>query len=268
MKPNPLRHRLIDGQPCRGMWLVLPCAPAARLLARFPFDWFCIDAEHGPMGNETVAAITGVLVDAGASVLVRVAHNATEPIKRALDAGATGIIAPMIRSATDARALVAAAKFPPIGTRSLGSLWAGISFELEMFEYLHHANSQTLALAQIEDIQGLTCIEDIVRTPGLDGLFIGPVDLGISLRITDSMPESGNPVVMSAIEKILHAGQSVGLPVGIYSSGPAAAARRITQGFALVTVASDVSLLMAGARDAVARSVTAVAARASGIGSS
>jgi 4-hydroxy-2-oxoheptanedioate aldolase len=251
MKANPLRHRLMDGQPCRGMWLTLPCVPAARLLTRLGFDWFCLDAEHGPMGIETMTAMIGALADAGASVLVRVAHNSVEPVKRALDAGAAGIIAPMVTRVPDATALVDAAKFPPMGARSLGSAWAGLPFELGMMEYLHHANAQTLCLAQIENAAGLATVEHIATVRGLDGLFVGPVDLAVSLGCVYPHPENDSAEMTAALAAITRAAATNGIPVGIYSSGPQAAARRITEGFALVVVANDAALLTKGATDAL-----------------
>lgn len=251
MRPNPLAQRLLDGLPCRGMWLTLPCVPAVRLVAQLDFDWFCIDAEHGPIGIETLAGMVAALADAGAAVLVRVAASAREPIQRALDAGAAGIIAPMVGSQNEAAALVSLAKYPPVGQRSLGSPWAGLAFELDLLAYAKHANAQTLCFAQIESVHGVYTVSEIAATIGIDGLFVGPVDLGLSQRIANPHPESDNPVLTDALDKILHAAQSADIPVGIYSSSPQAAAGRIAQGFALVTVANDAQLLMTGAKQSL-----------------
>jgi 4-hydroxy-2-oxoheptanedioate aldolase len=247
MRPNPLRHRLLDGQPCRGVWLSLPCPPAARLLATLGADWYVIDAEHSPMGIETMTAMVAAVADAHCPAIVRVQHNRTEYLKWALDAGAAGVIAPMVNTPDEATRLVQAAKYPPMGARSHGSAWAGLPFELPMTDYQRHANQQTLCIAQIESAEGLERMRDIAAVPGLDGLFVGPVDLAISL----SSRPGADVGIETAIADIAHVGKVYGLPIGIYCRTPAEADQRISQGYQLVTVATDVAVLMGGVRDAL-----------------
>ena len=107
MRANTLKLRLLDGAPCRGLWLSLPSVAAARLVAPMPWDWMVVDAEHGPMGAETMTQMVAAIADAGRAPVVRVAQGSVENIKRALDAGAWGIIAPMVNSAAQAEEVVA-----------------------------------------------------------------------------------------------------------------------------------------------------------------
>jgi 2-keto-3-deoxy-L-rhamnonate aldolase RhmA len=248
MRINSLKARLIGGEPCCGIWLSLPSPASARLLARLPCDWLLVDAEHSPMGIETMTQIVSTIVDArGPAPLVRVPEATVESIKRALDAGASGIVAPMINTRAEAQAVVAAAKFPPLGQRSFGSPWAGLAFDLTMPGYLRKANEQTLAIVQVESAAALERLGDIMGVPGLDGVFVGPVDLSISLGLDiESQPE--HPLLEEAIAEVLDAARANGLPAGIYCSTPEVARRRIEQGFLLVNVASDVTALLRGVR--------------------
>ncbi|HEU0087745.1 MAG TPA: aldolase/citrate lyase family protein, partial [Pseudonocardiaceae bacterium] len=157
------------------------------------------------------------------------------------------IIAPMINSAAQAAAVVAAARFPPLGQRSFGSAWAGLSFGLSMAEYRREANAQILVFVQIESQEALGHLDAIAGVPGVDGLFVGPVDLAISLGL-DPDPENPHPVVREAIGEILRVADAHQLPAGIYCSSGQAAAERIGQGFVLVNVASDVAALLRGVR--------------------
>jgi 4-hydroxy-2-oxoheptanedioate aldolase len=250
MRPNTLKLRLLDRQPSRGLWLSLPSVAAVRLLARLDFDWLLIDVEHGPIGVETMTQMVAAIADAGRAPIVRLAQGNVENIKRALDAGAWGIIAPMVNSKEEAEAVVAAAKFPPMGQRSFGSAWAGLTFGLSMPEYRREANAQTIVFAQVESAAALGELPGILGVRGLDGVFVGPVDLAISLGLEPN-PENPHPILRDALQKILQAAYARGLPVGIYCSSAQAAAERIREGFLMVNVASDVGALLQGVRSAL-----------------
>jgi 4-hydroxy-2-oxoheptanedioate aldolase len=247
VRANTLKRRLLTREPCRGIWLSLPSVPAARLLSRLPADWLLVDAEHGPMGAETMSDIVAAVADAGGAPVVRVAHGDIENIKRALDAGAWGILAPMVNTPADAEAVVAAAKLPPEGHRSFGSAWAGLTLGLSPAEYRRRANSETLVLVQIESEAALDELDGILRVPGVDGVFVGPVDLAISLGLEPD-PENAHPVMREALDLVLRGAEKYRLPAGIYCSGAKAADDRIRQGFLLVNVASDVGTLLNGVR--------------------
>jgi 4-hydroxy-2-oxoheptanedioate aldolase len=245
-RTNHLRTKLANHQPCRGVWLSLPGLISARLLAHLPVDWLVVDTEHAPIDVPLMAQMVAAIADAnGPAPLVRVPQASVENIKYALDAGAWGIIAPMINSRAEAEQVVAAAKYPPLGQRSYGGAVAGLAFGLTMIEYQRQANDQTLVIVQIENQAALAHLDEIFSVPGLDMAFVGPMDLSISLGL-DAVPEQTHPIFQEALNDILAAGRAHRLPVGIYCSNARAAAARIRQGFLFVNVAHDVGALLRG----------------------
>lgn len=239
MKPNRLKALLSSGQPARGAWLGLPSPFSARLLARLPLDWLVIDAEHAPIELQTLSLMVAAIAEAdGPAALVRLAQSSVENIKHALDSGASGIIAPMINTPEEAGQVVAWAKFPPEGQRSFGSAYAGLAFNQSMPEYLRSANQNSLAGIQIESAAALERLDDIFEVKGIDLVFVGPVDLSISLGL-DPLAENPNPTFQRALDRIIDSARSHHLPLGIFCSNGKAAAMRIQQGFQFVNVASD-----------------------------
>ncbi len=246
MRKNLLKEKLLKGEPCRGIWMGAPSVLSARLLARLPVDWLVIDVEHAPIGVELMAQITATIVDArGPAPLVRLSQSSNENVKYALDAGAYGIIAPMMNTCEEVEQLVAWAKYPPLGQRSYGGSYAGLAFDQTMPHYLRRANDQTLIIIQIESKAALANLDAMFAVPGVDLVFVGPVDLAISLGL-DPVAENPHPVFQDAIRQIQQAAQAHDLPLGIYCSNGKAAAERIRQGFLLVNVTSDTDQLKGG----------------------
>lgn len=244
MRVNPIKQKLINGEVCRGVWLGLPSPFSARLLARLPLDWLLIDAEHAPVDAATLAQMVAAIAEGnGPAPFVRVAQASVENLKHALDAGAQGVIAPMINTREEAEQVVAWAKFPPEGQRSFGSAYAGLAFDLSMGAYLHAANQLTVVGVQIESQAALGNLDEIFSVKGLDLAFVGPVDLSISLGL-DPLPENPHPVFQQALAEICAAAQRHHLPLGIYCSNGTAAAERIAQGFQFVNLTSDVNSLL------------------------
>jgi 2-keto-3-deoxy-L-rhamnonate aldolase RhmA len=252
VRENLLKTKLGRGEPAKGVWLALPSVDSARLLARMACDWLAVDAEHAPMGAETMTRMVTAIADAkGPAPLVRLANAGVENVKRALDAGAHGVIAPMINTRAEAEAFVAAAKFPPAGQRSFGSALAGLAFDASMPEYLSIANERTLAIVQIESVRALSNLEEICAVPGLDGVFVGPVDLAISMGLGPDS-NSTDPSYVDALDRVVSCARRHGLFAGIFCSTPHAAAERLRQGFGMVNVASDVGVLVEGVRERLA----------------
>jgi 4-hydroxy-2-oxoheptanedioate aldolase len=246
MRNNLLKEKLSRGEPCRGLWLGLPSVHSARLLARLPLDWLVIDVEHAPVGIETMAQMAATISDAnGPAPLVRLSQASNENIKHALDAGAYGIISPMINTREDAERVVAWSKFPPAGQRSFGSAYGGLAFDMSMADYKQHANARTLTIIQVESQAALANLDALFSVPGVDLAFVGPVDLSISLGL-DPLPENSHPKFLEALNEIQRAAQAHNLPLGIYCSNGKAAAERIRQGFLMVNVATDVGVLQRG----------------------
>lgn len=247
MRTNLLKAKLQRGEACRGIWLGLPSVHSARLLARLPVDWLAIDAEHAPVGVETMAGMAAAIAEAnGPAPLARISQSTTENVKLALDAGAYGIIAPMMNTREDVEHFVAWAKFPPVGQRSFGSDYAGLAFDQSKIDYLRQSNDQTLCIIQVESQAALGNLDAMFSVPGVDLVFVGPVDLAISLGIDPLPPENPHPIFVEALDEIQRAARAHHLPLGIYCSNGKAAAERIRQGFLLVNVAGDVGLLQRG----------------------
>lgn len=242
---NHLRHKFNNNQPTRGLWMALPTVETARLAARQSLDWIAIDTEHSPVDVVTMSRIVAAVADAnGPAPLVRVPAGTTTHIKYALDAGAWGIIAPMIQTRPEAQAIIRSAKFPPQGQRSFGSPLAPLTFSLTMPEYLQVANQETLVILQIESVKGVENAAEILSVPGVDMVFLGPIDLSISLGL--GMFPGDNPTFKEAINHVLKIAKKQGIPAGIYCPNGKIAAQRIQQGFQLVNIASDFSLLLNG----------------------
>jgi 4-hydroxy-2-oxoheptanedioate aldolase len=243
VRTNPIKQKLVQGEACRGVWMGIPSPFSARLLARLPVDWLLIDAEHAPIDAITMAQMVAAIAETGGPApFVRVAQASVENMKRALDSGAYGVIAPMINTCEEAEQVVAWSKFPPQGQRSFGSAYAGLAYNITMGEYLKAANEQTVVGIQIESEAALSHLDEIFGVKGLDLAFVGPVDLSISLGL-DPLPENPHPVFQKALKNIIKAAKKHQLPLGIYCSNGKAAAERIAQGFQFVNITSDLGSL-------------------------
>ena len=239
MKTNRLKQLLSSGQPARGCWMGIPSPFSARLLSRLPLDWLMVDAEHAPIDAQTLSLMVAAIAEAdGPAPVVRIAQASVENIKRALDAGAFGIIAPMINSPEEAEQVVAWAKFPPQGQRSLGSAYAGLAFGQSMAEYFRSANDQTIVGIQVESEAALENLDAIFNVKGIDLIFVGPIDLSISLGL-DPFTENPHPTFQRVLQRIIDSARLHRLPLGIFCSNGQVAAERIQQGFQFVNVTSD-----------------------------
>ena len=227
------------GEPSRGAWLGIPSPHSARLMARLPLDWLLIDAEHAPIEGALLTEMVAAIAEVdGPAPLVRIAHAGVKDIKRALDAGAYGIIAPMINTPEEAEQVVAWSRFPPQGERSLGSPYAGLAFGQSMVEYQKHANEQIIVGIQIESIKAFEKLDALLDVKGIDLVFVGPVDLSLSLSL-DPLPENPDPQFQRLLNRLIASAKPHRLPLGIHCSSGKAAAERLRQGFQFVAVASD-----------------------------
>lgn len=244
------------GNPVVGYWVTLDSPLLVERLAGLGYDYVVLDAQHGEldlraqsMGLLAVDAAAGI--GTGTAGLVRVAANDATSIGRALDCGAAGVIVPLINTADDVAAAVAAARYPPTGIRSFGPLRS----DLRIGPAPAQVDASVLVLAMIETAAGLTQVEAIAATPGLDGIYVGPSDL--SLGLGAAFP--GDPAVAqdfdAALARIRQACRGNDIIAGIHTPSGEVAARRLAEGFTLATVAHDVGHLVAAARGhlAVAR---------------
>lgn len=239
MRRNTIRDLKAAGKPIVNAWLSIGSSYAAKSVAHQGFDAVTVDGQHGMMGFDVALTMLQAISTTDAVPLVRPSRNDGAEIMRFLDAGAYGVICPMISTADDAAALVSACRYPPTGSRSFGParglLYGG-------GDYLAHANAEIVVLAMIETAAGLDNLEAIVATPGLDGIYVGPNDLALAMGFSP-LAESQEPDVVAAIEKIRAMVVNAGKIAGIFCSGGAGAAQRVAEGFDLVTPGNDAALL-------------------------
>lgn len=250
MRTNHLKALLRDGQPAYGGWMSLPGIQQARLLGRVGLDWITVDAEHAHADLATLAATIAAIADAGVSApLVRLPANSVEWFKWALDAGAWGVIVPMVNSRAEAEQAVRWAKYPPEGFRSYGGAYFSLTMDADPATYFRGANEQILVAVQIESAAALTDLDGIIGTDGVDVAFVGPSDLHAQLGLQPST-DGTEPAFLEALEQVKAAARRHGRALGIYCADGAAARKRVAEGFQMVNVLTDaVALRTAAARE-------------------
>src|ERR1700730_18178424 len=157
MRTNQVKEKLRRGEPALGGWLSLPSVPSARIMARLGFDWLVVDMEHSAQNPVLMADMVSTIGDAGTSApMVRVPTNSVEWFKWALDAGAWGVVVPMVNTREEAQRAVECAKYPPLGVRSIGRAFGQYGFGIsEWSSYARAANDETMVIVQIESAQAL-----------------------------------------------------------------------------------------------------------------
>ncbi|MDF3281333.1 MULTISPECIES: aldolase/citrate lyase family protein [unclassified Gordonia (in: high G+C Gram-positive bacteria)] len=229
-------QRVRDREPILGYWSVLDCPIAAEWLAHVGWDYIALDLQHGLIGYAgMITNLTAIDAAGGPVSMVRVEANDAAMIGRALDGGASGVIVPLINTASEAAAAVAAAKYPPSGVRSYGPMRS----QLRIGPTPATADDETVVLAMIETQQGIANVEAICATPGLDGIYVGPSDLRLALGGATSTDPSIDERFEETLARIRTAAQKAGIAAGIHTSDGQTAARRLADGFTLASVASD-----------------------------
>ena len=246
MKPNPVKRALRAGQPSVGTWLSLGSVVAARFLARVGFPWLTVDMEHTHTDIQTAAMMFGAIADAGCVPLARVSAARHEYIKSVLDCGAMGIVVPMVMDAAEARAIVAAAKYPPLGNRSVGGGLHAMNYGATAESYFQNADNEILVVIQTEHIAAVEIADEIYSVPGIDAIFVGPNDLAASLRKPDGTPPS--PELLEAtLTRIREAAARNKVPCGLHVYSAADAQRRIDEGWQFLAVGSELKFMLEGA---------------------
>ncbi len=248
MKTNPVKKKLREGKPSFGTWLSLGDLLATRVLARLGFDWLTLDMEHQPLDWREAATVFGAIAEAGCVPLVRVPEGNHFFIKRALDAGAWGIVAPMVNTVEQAKEIVAATKYPPVGNRSLGGSLHALNFAATPADYFKRANDEILVVLQTESPLGIQNAEKIYSVPGVDAIFVGPVDLRANMRKADGT-EATDAEFEAALQRIVDIGKKTGTPTGMHTMSPEAALQRAAQGMQFLAVASDVRMMTVKAEE-------------------
>ena len=245
MRVNHVRQRLQAGEPSIGTWLSLPSPEAAEYVSKIGFDWLVVDAEHNPVDIRTLAQMFASMASSGIAPMVRIPWNSPENFKRVLDAGAWGVVVPMVNSREEAERAVEAARYYPDGNRSVGGGRHALSWDSSGAEYYKNANDQVLVVLQIEHIKGVEAADEILSVPGVDACFIGPNDLAASMGLGLGVPlESDNPELVAAIMHIRDTCRKHGVASGVHTSGAAGVNFRIEQGFQFCAMASELRYML------------------------
>ncbi|MCY1137228.1 aldolase/citrate lyase family protein [Actinoplanes sp. Pm04-4] len=242
-------RRLASADRCLvGTWLKIPALEPIEILADAGFDYIVIDQEHAPLTLEFAYQATVVAQGAGLSVLVRVPDRSGSHLQRLLDSGADGILVPRVTSVEEASAAVRQMLFSPGGDRGLGATsragrWGGLSRE----EYLRFGDEEVMRAVQLEDRAVLEQVEQVLDVPGLNGVFLGLGDLGLSTGLPGSDPE-----IQKLVDGLLSAARARGIPAGTAVQTAAQARQAADRGYSYVMVSNDTSLLRSAAASAVA----------------
>jgi 4-hydroxy-2-oxoheptanedioate aldolase len=247
MKSNPVKAALKRGEPQVGTWLSLGNLFTARIMARVGFPWLTVDLEHSPIDWEMAAAMFGVIAEGGCVPLCRVPCGNHDHIKRALDAGAWGIVVPMVDTVEQAKAAIAACKYPPKGNRSVGGSLHSLNFAATAGDYYAKANDEILVILQTESPRGVENAEAIYSLPGVDAIFVGPNDLSAQMRTPDGKDPS--PEEFEAmLQRILAAGKKTGTPVGLHVQSIDVVEKRTAEGWQFIALGSELRMMVTQAQ--------------------
>lgn len=232
-----------------GCWLSLANTYTAEAIAKLGFDWVCIDLQHGMIDYPDLANMLPAISTTDTTPLVRVPWNEPYEIMKVLDAGAYGVIVPMVNNRAEAEQAVAACRYPPLGNRSFGpirgALYGGRGYAAE-------ANDQIACIAMIETAEGIEKLEEIVTTPGLNGVYIGPADLALALGLPP-IGDQDQPEHRAVVKQILAACKKHGIAAGIHTSSLAYTQTYLELGFNFVTLGSESGHMMKNAATELAQ---------------
>ncbi|MEM6999839.1 MAG: aldolase/citrate lyase family protein [Pseudomonadota bacterium] len=235
MRENKSLSAWRRGEQTIGCWLSLANAYTAEVISKLGFDWVCVDLQHGMIDYTDLAVMLPAISNSEATPIVRVPWNEPYEIMKVLDAGAYGVIVPMVNNRAEAEQAVAACKYPPDGMRSFGpirgALYGGKG-------YAQEANDQIACLAMIETKEGIENLDEIVTTPGLNGVYIGPADLALAmgLPVSGDQPQEEH---LEMVKRIADACREAGIGVGIHTSSLEYTQKYLALGFNFVTLGSE-----------------------------
>jgi 4-hydroxy-2-oxoheptanedioate aldolase len=237
-------------RPLAGIWVCSGSPLVAEICAGSGMDWTLIDMEHSPNGLESVLAQLQAVAAYPITPVVRVPIGDVVTIKQVLDLGAQNLLVPMISSADEARAVVQAVRYPPRGTRGVGSALARSARWNRVDAYLEDADRYVSLFLQIETSAGVDAAAEIAAVDGVDGVFVGPADLAASLGV---LGQQAHPDVVAAVRRTFDAVRAAGKPVGVNAFDPEMADRYLAAGASFVLVGADVGLLARGSEALAAR---------------
>ena len=242
MRENTVKARWRAGEVAYGGWLSIPSSLSAEMMAQEDFDYLCVDMQHGAIDYQVALTMLQAISTTETMPFVRVPWNEPGIIGKMLDAGAMGVIIPMVNSVAEAQAAVAACRYHPAGHRSFGPLRASMYAGAD---YFAHANDEIACVPMIETEQAVESLDDILAVPGIDAVYVGPADLSITLGQPPAMANEGR--FEEARLRIAAACKEHGVVAGIHASA-ALAPKHAAAGYQLVTVSTDAGGIRAGAR--------------------
>lgn len=239
MRENRLKRLWAAGEKTVNGWLAIPNGFSAELMAHQGFDSLTVDMQHGVVDYQAAVSMLQAISTTATVPLVRVPWNEPGVLQKVLDAGAYGVICPMINSRAEAEAFVSACRYPPLGSRSFGPIRATLYGGAD---YPKHANDEVLTLAMIETKEAMAALDSILAVEGLDGIYVGPADLSNSLGCTPKFDQEEQPVV-DAIQSIIKTTKRHGKVAGIHCGSPAYIKRMWDIGFDYATLLSDARMM-------------------------
>lgn len=245
MRENRLRTLWAADQAVVNGWLAIPSAFAAEVMARQGWDSLTVDLQHGVVDYAQMVGMLQAISTTGTVPVVRVPWLEPGILMKALDAGAYGVICPMVNTREEAQRFVAWTSYAPRGTRSFGPIRATLYGGAD---YPQHADRTIVRFAMIETAQALDNLDAILSVEGLDAIYVGPSDLSLSLGCKPVFDDV-EPKAAAAIAHIVARAQSYGVKAGIHNGRPDVAAARIAAGYRFVTLGSDARFLAAGSKE-------------------
>ncbi len=245
MRPNPLREAFAAKTPALGVWLSTPSSVTSEVAARVGFDYVCIDMQHGLIGYSDITSMLQTLTLGSGTPTVRVPWNEPGIIGKVLDAGAMAVIVPMVNTVEQAEQAVQRGMYPPRGARSSGPIRVA---PVEGADYADVANDHVSIIPMIETVEAMDNIDGILSVDGVDAIYVGPMDLGVSMGLGRGTTD---PSFFEALDLIIAKCNEHGVVPGIHAN-PENVQSQIARGFHMLTVHTDLSAMRLGLVDALA----------------
>ena len=248
MRKNKIKQMMAEGKPVINGWLAIPSTASAEAMAHCGWDSLTIDMQHGLVDYSNALPILQAISTTDVTPLARVNWNEPGQIMKILDAGSYGVICPMVSNKEEAEKFVKACMYPPKGYRSFGPI-RGLIYGGS--DYPDHANDEILKIAMIETKESLEKLDEIMSSPGVDGIYIGPADLSLAIGEKPGFDKPENTKAYSEILRILEHAKKNKIFAGIHNGTPEYANKMIEKGFNFVTIASDLRSMSTGAKSMV-----------------
>ena len=246
--PNKVKQLWAAGKPAVNGWLAIPSGFSAEVMAQAGWDSVTVDLQHGVQDYQTMVHCFQAMQVHPVLPMVRVPWNEPGIVGKVLDAGAYGVICPMVNTRAEAEAFVSYVRYPPAGKRSNGPIRAGIYGQGTTYQST--ANDEILCIPMVETQEAVDNLEAILDVPGVDAVYVGPSDLGFSMGLPPILDRE-EPQIMAIYERVVAETRKRGLHACVHCLTPAYAARMIAMGFSLVTIGNDSGILLGAARAAV-----------------